>query len=62
MKKDLGSQPAQYPMPVRSVFPILGTSELSDTPMKLLSFTNREIGAAAKATLNRIRAGSHMTL
>ena len=34
---------------------ILGTPELSDSPPKLLSFTQREIGAAARETLNRIR-------
>ena len=34
---------------------ILGTSELSDTPSKLLSFTQREIGSAAREALNRIR-------
>lgn len=35
---------------------ILSASELSDTPSKLMSFTNREIGTAAKSTLNRIRS------
>ena len=34
---------------------ILGTPELSDSPSKLLGFTQREIGSAARETLNRMR-------
>ena len=34
---------------------ILGLTEFSDTPDKLLGFTEREIGRAARTTLNRIR-------
>jgi len=34
---------------------ILGMPEFSDSPDKLLGFTEREIGEAARATLNRIR-------
>ena len=41
---------------------IISASELSDTPSKLMSFSNREIGTAAKATLNRIRKERHFDL